>query len=194
MAHRTWHCSLSGACHLSRPLGFGVVDRWSPLSSCGTRQSGAFWLRCSDLCIVHCSLTSQSTIGRSWPLLRWLTGHVRAHRVVQWIIAERLWKPESSQFTRCSAWAPYSVWCIPDSVWCATGSTNACLCSKLCRVPQLIFFVGSCWTLYTWDKWKLGKLVSPRGLWWTSNTKIDYRKCVSPFPFQSPPFWWLMPT
>jgi hypothetical protein len=66
--------------------------------------------------------------------------------------------------------------------------------SKLCRVPQLIFFVGLCWTLCTWNKWQLGKLVSPCGLWWTSNTKIDYRKCLSPFPFQSPPFWWLMPT
>jgi hypothetical protein len=51
-----------------------------------------------------------------------------------------------------------------------------------------------CWTLCTWDKWHLGKLVSPRGLWWTSTTKIDYRKWLSPFPFQSLPFWWLMPT
>jgi hypothetical protein len=24
-----------------------------------------------------------------------------------------------------------------DNVWCTTGSTNACLCSKLCRVPNL---------------------------------------------------------
>jgi hypothetical protein len=27
VAHRTGHCSLSGACHVSTPLGFGVVDR-----------------------------------------------------------------------------------------------------------------------------------------------------------------------
>jgi hypothetical protein len=27
VVHRTWHCSLSGACHVSRPLGFGAVDR-----------------------------------------------------------------------------------------------------------------------------------------------------------------------
>jgi hypothetical protein len=67
-------------------------------------------------------------------------------------------------------------------------------CSKLCRVSQLIFFVGLCWTLCTWDKWQLGKLVSPRGLWWTSNIKIDYRKCLSSFSFQSPLFWWLIPT
>jgi hypothetical protein len=27
VVHRTWHCSLSGACHVSQPLGFGAVDR-----------------------------------------------------------------------------------------------------------------------------------------------------------------------
>jgi hypothetical protein len=27
VVHRTLHCSLSGACHVSRPLGFGAVDR-----------------------------------------------------------------------------------------------------------------------------------------------------------------------
>jgi hypothetical protein len=55
MAHRTWQCSVSGACHVSCPLGFGAVDRWGPLSSSCTGQSsgtpnmsGAFWLRCSD--------------------------------------------------------------------------------------------------------------------------------------------------
>jgi hypothetical protein len=54
-----------------------------------------------------------------------------AHRTVRWIIAERLWeKPESDQFVVCSAWAP-------DSVRYATSSTNACLCSKLCWVPNL---------------------------------------------------------
>ena len=54
MVNRTWHCSLSGACHVSRPLGFGAVDHWSPLSSCCTGQSGAFWLSAltSDF---HCS-------------------------------------------------------------------------------------------------------------------------------------------
>jgi hypothetical protein len=27
VVHRTQHYSLSGACHVSRPLGFGAVDR-----------------------------------------------------------------------------------------------------------------------------------------------------------------------
>jgi hypothetical protein len=53
---------------------------------------------------------------------------------------------------------------------------------------QLNFFVGLYWTLCTWDKWQLGKLVSPRGLWWTSNTKIDYRKCFNPISLSISPF------
>jgi hypothetical protein len=68
------------------------------------------------------------------------------------------------------------------------GCINTCFCSKLCRVPQLIFFIGLCWTLCTWGKWQLGKLVSPRGLWWTSNTKIDYRKCLKPISLSISPF------
>jgi hypothetical protein len=39
-------------------------------------------------------------------------------------------KPKSGQFGGCSAWAP-------DSFQCATGSTNACLCSKLVEFPNL---------------------------------------------------------
>jgi hypothetical protein len=27
VVHRAGHCSLSGACHVSTPLGFGAVDR-----------------------------------------------------------------------------------------------------------------------------------------------------------------------
>jgi hypothetical protein len=40
MVHRTGHCSVSGACHVSCPLGFGAVDHWRPLSSSCTGQSG----------------------------------------------------------------------------------------------------------------------------------------------------------
>jgi hypothetical protein len=75
--HRTWHCSLSGACHVNRPLGFGAVDRWSSLFTCGTGQFGAFWLCSSDFGTMHFHCSPQSTIGHSWSLLRWLIGHVR---------------------------------------------------------------------------------------------------------------------
>jgi hypothetical protein len=112
-----------------------------------------------------------------WPLLCWLTGH---------------------------------VWCTPDSPVNYNGvapwetqehpvgkvlslDTGQCLVRHWQRqylsllqtllYSQLTFFVGLCWTLCTWDQWQLGKLVSPRGLWWTSNTKIDYRKWLSSFPF-----------
>jgi hypothetical protein len=41
VVHRTGHCSLSGVCHVSMPLGFGVVGRWSPFScSCTGQSSG----------------------------------------------------------------------------------------------------------------------------------------------------------
>jgi hypothetical protein len=125
-----------------------------------------FWL-------LHCSLFLRQ---RSRPLAK-LTVALLAHRIVRWILVEWLWgNPRATSSRGALAWAL-------DSVQCATGCTYTCFCSKLCRVPQLIFFVGLCWTLCTWDKWQLGKLVSPCGFWWTSNTKIDYRKCLIPFPF-----------
>jgi hypothetical protein len=167
-------CTRHGTVHC--PVRATSAERWSPLSSCDTGQSGALWLLTSTLFTVASS--AQSTIECSWPLLCWLAGQSGAHRTVRWIIAVWLWENlRSTSLRSASAWAP-------DCVWCGTGCTNTCFCSKLCRVHQLIFFVGLCWTLCTSDKWQLGKLVSPRGLWWTSNTKIDYRKCLSPFPFR----------
>jgi hypothetical protein len=204
MAHRTvrW-CTGHGTVHC--PMLATSADRWGlerltievlcPLATLDNPVAhrtvrcvltSQFWLLTCALFTIY--LTLQSTVGHSWPLLRWLTGH---------------------------------VWCTPNSpvnysgatlrktrerpvCGCLGLGTGQCLvrhwqhqCLSLlqtCRVPQLIFFVVLCWTLCTWDKWQLGKLVSPCGLWRTSNTKIDYRKCVSPFPFQSPPFWLLMPT
>jgi hypothetical protein len=40
VVHQTGHCTLSGVCHVSTPLGFGVVDHWNPLSCSCTGQSG----------------------------------------------------------------------------------------------------------------------------------------------------------
>jgi hypothetical protein len=53
VVQRTLHCSLSGECHISRPLGFGAVDRWSRLSFGCTGQSGST----PD---SSCDLTSQT--------------------------------------------------------------------------------------------------------------------------------------
>jgi hypothetical protein len=185
MVHRTLYCSLSGECHVSRPLGFGAVDCWSPLSSCGTGQSDStpyspvcsdFAVLTSDFYIVHYSLF---VAVDHWAKL---TVALLAHQTGQWIIAKWLWeKPESGQFARCLSLGTGQC---PMCHW-----QHQCLSLlQTCRVLQLIFFVGLCWTLCTWDKWQLGKLVSPCGLWWTSNTKIDYRKWLSSFLFQSPPF------
>ena len=57
-AHRTVRCTpdMSGApATSSYPLGLELVDRWRLLSSCGTGQSGASLILCSDFCRVYCS-------------------------------------------------------------------------------------------------------------------------------------------
>jgi hypothetical protein len=144
VVHRTWHCSLSSVCHVSRLLGFGAIDRWSPLSSCGTGQSSGtpdssvcsdFVVLTSDFCVVHCSLFIAVD--------RWAQLIVAPlpHRTVRCTpdspvnySGATLGKTESGQFVGALAWAP-------DSVRYTTGCTNACLCSILCRVPQLIFLL-----------------------------------------------------
>jgi hypothetical protein len=69
----TFHCPVCATS--ARSLGFGAVDRWSPLSYSCTGQSGAtpdmLWLL---PCTVH---FWQSTIGTRLPLLSWLTRHVQ---------------------------------------------------------------------------------------------------------------------
>jgi hypothetical protein len=77
--HMTLYCSLYGACHVSRSLGFGAVDRWSPLSSCGTGQTGGTPDSPvhSDFCTIYCSVVSAVD--------RWvqLTVAPLAHRTVR---------------------------------------------------------------------------------------------------------------
>jgi hypothetical protein len=77
VVHRTLHCSLSSARHVSYPLGFGAVDHWRLLSSSGTGQSGGT----PDT--VHHYSSEQSTVARREPLLRCLTGQSGAHRTVR---------------------------------------------------------------------------------------------------------------
>jgi hypothetical protein len=94
VVHRTWHCSLSGACHVSQPLGFGVVDRWSPLSSCVIRQSDVFWLCSSDFCNVHCSSRQSSR-----PLAKLIVAPL-AHRTLRWILVKWLWENPRANSSR----------------------------------------------------------------------------------------------
>jgi hypothetical protein len=78
LAHQTFtvHCPVHATS--ARPLGFGAVDRWSALSSCYTRQSGATLdsSMTSDFCttlFITIHLTKRS-LARRESLLRWLTG------------------------------------------------------------------------------------------------------------------------
>jgi hypothetical protein len=190
VVHRTGtvHCPMRATS--ARPLGFGTTWPLEPLSYSYTGQSGAtpdmfgvLWLlpRTIHFCSrpltpgYRCSIGSPDMCGAHW--------------IVRWILAEHtLKKPESDEFV----W--FLVRCTPDTIRCAMGNTLLSPLLQIYLSPQLNFFLGLCWTLCTWDRRHLGKLVSPRGLWWSSTTKIDDRKWLSPFPFQSPPFWWLMPT
>jgi hypothetical protein len=153
MAHRTWHCSLSGACHVSRPLGFRAVDRWSPLSSCGTGQSDGttdspvrsnFAVLTSDFCTLHYS--PQSTVGRNWPLLSWLTGHVRCtpDSPVNYS-GMTLGKTREQPVWGCLSWAPDRV-CAHRTVSGAILATPMLVFApNFCRVPNLFF----CWFMLT---------------------------------------------
>jgi hypothetical protein len=189
-AHRTdtVHCSMRATS--ARPLGF---DRWS-LRPVATSDSPVPHQTCpvtSDFValttVAHCSLL-QSTIDAQWLLLRWLTGHVR--RTPDSPVNYSGARPEETR-----KWlVRVCMGLVHRTVFGAPFSAHSQVLLQILLSPQLNFFLGLCWTLCTWDKWHLDKLVSPRGLLWTSTTKIDYRKWLGSFPFQSPPFWWLMPT
>jgi hypothetical protein len=185
VAHRTCnvHCPVRATS--ARPLGFGASWPLEPLScSCTGRVrwplTSLLWLLPHT--VHHCSLL-QSIINAQWPLLHWFTGHVRCtpNSPVNYSGV----RPENSREWPVRLRAGLVHRTMSDAPWQDTLIS----CSKFVS-PQLNFFLGLCWTLCTWDKRHLGRLVSPRGLWWTSTTKIDYMKWLSPFPFQSPPFWW----
>jgi hypothetical protein len=114
-AHRTvqW-CTGHGTVHC--PVHATSADRWglerlfvevlcplaapdSPVAHRTVRcvLTLQFWLLTSALTTIHCS--PELTIGRSWPLLHWLTGHVwcTLDSPVNYS-EETLEKPESGQF------------------------------------------------------------------------------------------------
>jgi hypothetical protein len=105
------YCSLSGACHVSTPVGV-----WSDLTV-GTAAPDSLVLHrtrpvCSDFAAltsaVHCS--QLFTFGRQ-PLKHCYRCSIcspdmsGAHRTVRWIIAEHSWEiPESEMFEWSSSW------------------------------------------------------------------------------------------
>jgi hypothetical protein len=78
VAHRTGTVHYPVRATSACPLGFGVVDRWNPLSSSGTEHVRCVLTSPSDICLrtvrFYCSLLL--TVGARLPLLHWLTGHV----------------------------------------------------------------------------------------------------------------------
>jgi hypothetical protein len=80
VVHRTQPCSLSGACHVYRPLGFGAVDRWSRLSFCCTGQFSATCHRRLSSDFWRYRLRAQS---HSRPLGE-VDRCLLSHRTVQW--------------------------------------------------------------------------------------------------------------
>jgi hypothetical protein len=135
MVHRTHHCSLSGACHVSRLLGFGAVDRRSPLSSCGTGQSGVFWLCSSYFWLLLCPLFLRQ---RSRPLDevdRCSVGSpdsLVTHRSVRWILVE--WLSENPRRPVREVLGPGN-----QTVSGAPLTAPILVCTKLCRILSILF-------------------------------------------------------
>jgi hypothetical protein len=143
--HRTVtvHCPVHATS--VQPLGFLAVDRWRRLSSSCTRQSGALWLLRSDFCrdtVLHCCFCRVDC----W---RQLAVAPLSHRIVRWIIAER-----ASNFPKVAGSSLYG----PGPVRQKTAHYGSFASIKF---PNLIFFLGLCWTLCTCNRWILDKLVSP---------------------------------
>jgi hypothetical protein len=70
--HYTIHCSVRATSADYWGLERLIVEVLCPLATPDSSVRSDFAVLTSTLSTVHCS--SQSTIGHSWPLLRWLTG------------------------------------------------------------------------------------------------------------------------
>jgi hypothetical protein len=79
VVHRTWHCSLSGVCHISKPLGLErlTVEVLCLLAAPDSPVCSDIAYLTSDLYANHCSLF---TVVDHWALL---TIAPLAHRIVR---------------------------------------------------------------------------------------------------------------
>jgi hypothetical protein len=132
--HRTVtvHCPLRATS--AQPLGFGAVDRWRPLSSSYTGQSGAIWLLRSDFwhALFFCAES------------RWRAGSrcsagspdsPMPHWTVRWIIMEH-----ALEFPRVAGSESYGHG-APNTVrWAIFQHTQVLLLQLNC-VPNLIYFL-----------------------------------------------------
>jgi hypothetical protein len=92
VAHRTVTVHSPVRATLARLLGFGAVDRWSPLSFCCTGESDGtpdssvtsdFCALTSDLALFITVHLSSQQLARRESLLRWLTGQLGVHWTVR---------------------------------------------------------------------------------------------------------------
>jgi hypothetical protein len=146
--------------HVSRPLGFGSVDRWSRLSLWCTGQFGGTPDSPVRPDVVNCLLTSDASdccaVDHSRPLAESSVA-LWAYRTVRWFLADERWEfPRAVGSLGTSAWSP-------DTVWCAAGWCKLVLL-QTCRIAPRSF------SLYVYMNFmhvrtdQLGKLVSPLDL------------------------------
>jgi hypothetical protein len=179
VAHRTVtvHCPVRATS--VRLLGFGAVDRWNPLYFCCTGQSGDIWLLCSDFCEALFATVD-------FVVNRWRAGSRCSAGSLDSPVNYSGARPRNSREWHVRLLAGLVHRTVSGAHRTLFGAPFSAHSQDLLQInlsPQYGFFLGLCWTLCTWDTWHLDKLVSPRDLCWTSTTKIDYRKWLSPFPF-----------
>jgi hypothetical protein len=124
--HSTFHCPVSATSADYWGLEWLTVEVLCPLVALDSLVAhrtcpvlSDFTALTSDFCTVHFLLFMQSTIGS---VDHCSVGSLDSLVIYSGATPEN---PESGQFASALARAP-------DSVRCATGSTNACFCSKLC--------------------------------------------------------------
>jgi hypothetical protein len=153
---------------------------------------------------LHCSLFTVDFCR--WPLALLAIAPL-AHWTVQCYTGQSGATPDSlvnysgEPFPETRSWAVRvdSPWCIGHcpvahrTVWCARPG--------LPRFLLLLFiwtvswtFIGLCWTFGTCRTYNLEQTSWSKYLCWAIQPTKSIRKRFSLFPFQSPPFWWLMPT
>jgi hypothetical protein len=127
--HSTVHCPVSA-----------TADRWGlerltvevlcPLAALDSPVCSDFAALTTELCTVHSNrpldAVDRCSVGSPDSPVNYSGATPR--------------KTESDQFVGALAWAP-------DSVWCATDSTNACLCYKLVELSNL-FSLFVCIEIY----------------------------------------------
>jgi hypothetical protein len=163
------------------------TDRWCTRQALFTVRC-AIWL-CSDSG-THCSAFNafwRRPLARSSRCSASTPDSPVHHRTVRWIIAER--PPEFPKVSSSEL-----EYLVHRTVRCARpGHTSADFCSQYLN-PFPVFLLVCYEPLAPVELIIYSKLVSPIICVGQFNHQNQLGKGVSLFPFQTPPFWWLMPT